>query len=466
MFKKNNYLIFLCVLLGGLKLISVSTTGFSLYGDEAQYWLWSKDLDFGYYSKPPLLSWTIWLFTSVFGDSFFALKSIPVFLYFFTSFLIYFFTQKLFNDRSLAVACSITFFLLPAASLSSFLLSTDSLLIFFWILSLIQVLQIKQNPNYTNFVILGILVGLTILTKYAGIYFIISIFLLFIIEKNYRLVFIKSKNKIFVSIICLFVVLLPNIIWNFQNDWLTLDHTAKNASLNTIRLNFAGLSNFIISQVIMIGPILFVGFVFYFFKTKKITNEEKFLISFALPALIIVLIESFLVRAHANWAAVSLVTLTIFFVGVLYKYNKMVFYISSYFNFLIGVALFVMIATTSSFSFFDRISGMKDFVSFLETKNSKKIENIVVVDRLLFASLKYENRYKKTIFYTPHEPGRDIVHHFQLKNSLPANFLKNFILIGEKKEVSYLKNKHTIKLIDSKLFKFSKTELKIYEVSF
>ena len=151
MFKKNNYLIFLCVLLGGLKLISVSTTGFSLYGDEAQYWLWSKDLDFGYYSKPPLLSWTIWLFTSVFGDSFFALKSIPIFLYFFTSFLIYFFTQKLFNDRSLAVACSITFFLLPAASLSSFLLSTDSLLIFFWILSLIQVLQIKQNPNYTNF---------------------------------------------------------------------------------------------------------------------------------------------------------------------------------------------------------------------------------------------------------------------------------------------------------------------------
>ena len=30
-----------------------------LYPDEAQYWLWSRTLDFGYFSKPPMVAWTI-----------------------------------------------------------------------------------------------------------------------------------------------------------------------------------------------------------------------------------------------------------------------------------------------------------------------------------------------------------------------------------------------------------------------
>ena len=34
------------------KITAVYFTEFSLYGDEAQYWLWSQTLDLGYYSKP------------------------------------------------------------------------------------------------------------------------------------------------------------------------------------------------------------------------------------------------------------------------------------------------------------------------------------------------------------------------------------------------------------------------------
>ena len=130
--KKNNYLIGLCLLFGILKLISILTTTFNLYGDEAQYWLWSKELSFGYYSKPPLLSWLIRLITSVFGDSFLVLKTIPVILYCVTSYLIFIFSKNLFNNFSLAFCCALTFFLLPSVSLSSFLLSTDILLILFW----------------------------------------------------------------------------------------------------------------------------------------------------------------------------------------------------------------------------------------------------------------------------------------------------------------------------------------------
>ena len=33
--------------------------------DEAQYWHWSQNLDFGYFTKPPLIAWTIGLSTKI-----------------------------------------------------------------------------------------------------------------------------------------------------------------------------------------------------------------------------------------------------------------------------------------------------------------------------------------------------------------------------------------------------------------
>ena len=42
-----------------LRLAVLFITPLELYPDEAQYWLWSRTLDFGYFSKPPMIAWLI-----------------------------------------------------------------------------------------------------------------------------------------------------------------------------------------------------------------------------------------------------------------------------------------------------------------------------------------------------------------------------------------------------------------------
>ncbi|MDD3837175.1 MAG: 4-amino-4-deoxy-L-arabinose transferase, partial [Phenylobacterium sp.] len=42
------------------RLMVLFDSPLELYPDEAQYWLWSRTLDFGYFSKPPVVAWTIW----------------------------------------------------------------------------------------------------------------------------------------------------------------------------------------------------------------------------------------------------------------------------------------------------------------------------------------------------------------------------------------------------------------------
>ena len=56
---KNFILFFIILVLLTIKVVSIKFTNFNLFGDEAQYWLWSKELDFGYFSKPPFLAWAI-----------------------------------------------------------------------------------------------------------------------------------------------------------------------------------------------------------------------------------------------------------------------------------------------------------------------------------------------------------------------------------------------------------------------
>ena len=42
-----------------IRLVGLRYSAVDLFFDEAQYWVWSRDLAFGYFSKPPLLAWII-----------------------------------------------------------------------------------------------------------------------------------------------------------------------------------------------------------------------------------------------------------------------------------------------------------------------------------------------------------------------------------------------------------------------
>ena len=60
--RDQDYGPWLLIILGALlviRLVVVYLAKTDLFFDEAQYWLWSRDLAFGYFSKPPLIAWLI-----------------------------------------------------------------------------------------------------------------------------------------------------------------------------------------------------------------------------------------------------------------------------------------------------------------------------------------------------------------------------------------------------------------------
>ena len=457
----NNMFGFAIFLLIILKITAIYFTDFSLYGDEAQYWLWSQTLDLGYYSKPPLLAWFLGGYSGLFGDSFVSLKTFPIVIYFFISYAIYKLCLNLSFDKNNAKLSALSFLIIPAATLSSFLISTDLLLLLFWTISMVLLLKVIKTNSTLSFFLLGLFLGLGFLAKYAAIYFLLSLFLLLVLDRRSLKAFTSNPLGILIFILSFIMVLLPNILWNFNNGWITLAHTSDNANLRNLNPNFYEPIKFLGSQILMVGPFLFIFFI-YFLKNFRFDYENKFLLIFSLPIILIVLIESFLVRANANWAAPALISLFILMFRLINKSSLLK--INFIFNYLVAVFLFFSILNSSKNNIFDRITGVKEF-----SKNISDIieeKDIVVSDRIIFSNIAYQLRNKENLILMPYEKSTLITNHFQMSSALNIDRKDDFFLLGDQDNISYLSNKTKIKLIKEFDVPFSSEPLKLYEIYF
>tara|TARA_Y100001970_G_scaffold294292_1_gene449906 strand:+ start:7817 stop:9202 length:1386 start_codon:yes stop_codon:yes gene_type:complete len=459
----TRFFIFSALALLFLKVCGAYYTNFSLYGDEAQYWLWSQNLDLGYYSKPPLLAWFLFGHIGLFGDSFFSLKMFPILIYFLISFAFYKLCLELGLSKNNSIVCSLSFLLIPAATLSSFLVSTDLLLLLFWVLSLTKILEIRKKDTLINFFLLGIFLGLAFLAKYAAVYFFLSLLILIFIDTKSLNTFTENKLKWLFFLLVFTIIILPNIYWNINNGWVTFSHTSDNINLKNININFKEPLIFLIAQILMIGPVLFVSF-FFFFKFFSLDYENKLLLIFSLPVVVIVLIESFLVKANANWAAPALISLFILFFRTVIKKNQYLILVNYIANYVIAVFLFTSILVSSDIKIFDRIRGVDDFVSeVLKTAGDK---DLVSTDRIIFSNISYITRNMPNKIYMPYISGEAITNHFQISSPLHKNKVDDFYLIGNKGDISYLINLYQSNLIREFDVPFNSENIKLYEIVF
>ncbi|MDC0498203.1 glycosyltransferase family 39 protein [Alphaproteobacteria bacterium] len=457
----NKILSFAVFFLIVFKIVAIYFTEFSLYGDEAQYWLWSQTLDLGYYSKPPLLAWFLGGYSILFGDSFVSLKIFPILIYFFISYAIYKLCLNLSFDKKKAKLCALSFLIIPATSLSSFLISTDLLLLLFWATSMVLLLKVIKTNLTINFFLLGLVLGLGFLAKYAAIYFLLSLLLLLFLDRTSLKSFRNNPLGVLVFLLSLIVVLLPNILWNFTNGWITFSHTSDNANLQNLNLNLYEPIKFFGSQILMVGPVLFIFFIF-FLKNFRLDYENRFLLIFSLPIILIVLIESFLVRANANWAAPALISVFIILFRLVNKGSLLK--INFIFNYLITFFLFFSILITSENKVFDRITGVGKFSNNLS--DIIKDKDIVISDRIIFSNIAYQLRKKENLIFMPYEMNAPITNHFQMSSALNIDRKNDFFLLGDLSNISYLSNKKKNKLIKEFDVPFSSEPLKLYEIYF
>lgn len=112
------------------RLVALFRTPLELYPDEAQYWLWSRTLDFGYYSKPPAIAWAIWASTAVGGDAE-AWVRLPSGLFQAGATFVVFLIGRRLYTPAVGFAAAALYGLMPGIQLSALVAATDAPMLFF-----------------------------------------------------------------------------------------------------------------------------------------------------------------------------------------------------------------------------------------------------------------------------------------------------------------------------------------------
>ena len=283
-----------------LRLGALLLTQADVFVDEAQYWLWGQNLDFGYYSKPPLIAWVIRATTDLAGsDSAFWIRvPAPVF-HGATAMILGAWAARLFDVRT-AFWTAIGYATLPIVAVGSIMISTDTIMAPFLAAGLLFYWRLLDRDRATDGLISGAMIGAAFLAKYAGVYFFIGAALAAIIVPGRR----PSLANAAAFLAAFALVISPNILWNFANDLTTAQHTLDNASWirdagNGALLHPVALLEFFATQFAVAGPVLFAALLM---ATRSPDRRIRALLLFSLPVIALVCIQALLSRAYGNWA--------------------------------------------------------------------------------------------------------------------------------------------------------------------
>lgn len=285
-------------------------SGYDLYSEEAQYWVWGQYPDWSYYSKPPLTGWINTL-TTVFPHHDVVVRLTALAFGIATLWVCFRLALELFDDHRIArwavvILSASPFFILP----STFFL-TDTPLLLFWLLTFLMFFRALRRKSARDWIYAGLCFGFGCLSKYAMFFF------LFAVAGLWPSLQRRQGRGLLVMVVTGATLFLPVVIWNLRHDWVSVRHVnalATNGQEFSWRSSAIYILEFLAGIVGMISPFLLLLFLSRDFRQTivALVSERRSLQMLLYPAIFTVAIFfliSVFKRTEVNWPAVTYATL-------------------------------------------------------------------------------------------------------------------------------------------------------------
>jgi len=294
-----------------LRLAAVRLSPLQLYPDEAQYWLWSQQLDFGYFTKPPLIAWLIRA-TTIWGDAEPMVRLSSPLLHGAAGLFLFCAARRLYSS-GVGLASLLVYTLMPAVQLGSFVMTTDTPLVAclagaLWAYAAMQTgeVQTGEGKHWRAAAGLGIALGFAFLAKYAALYAVIGIVAHLALSREARRAW--TWQAIVAAVVGFTVLAAPNLVWNAVHRFASFGHLKQEAAWGARHGGVLEALAFLGNQFGVFGPVPFavlLGGAIWLGVRKKLQAADVLLLCWATPVLLIVLVQAFIAGAKANWAVVA-----------------------------------------------------------------------------------------------------------------------------------------------------------------
>jgi 4-amino-4-deoxy-L-arabinose transferase-like glycosyltransferase len=248
------------------------------------YMAMSQQLDWGYKEVPPLIAGISWISHTFLGDGVFAMRVLPCIASALVVFMTGLFVIAM-NGRRFAiiVACS-AMVVSPSFLSSGYLLQPVVFDQLFWVVSAFLIVKHIQTRKNHYLYLLGVAVGVGMLTKYTIALFVIALIGALLISSQRKI--LLNRAWIISSVIA-FVIFLPNLIWQVKHELPVL---AYMSGLNSKKLSYIDPVSFILQLLIThaSASVIWLSGLIYLFYTRS--NKRYMFLAYAFLFVICILL--------------------------------------------------------------------------------------------------------------------------------------------------------------------------------
>jgi hypothetical protein len=313
----SNKKIWLLIILTSLIRMIVAGS-LELGNDEVYYQTYAQHLQWNYFDHPPMVALLIRLSTfNLFFHHEFFIRLGSIFCAATGTFLIYKIGSRINNQRTgwiVAILYNTSFYTSVIAG--TFILP-DSPLVVFWLLSMYFMICILENEATQKdltvlFILLGICIGLCIMSKLHGVFLWFGFCGYIIFHRRYLLRFYMLWISGLISI----MIMYPIYKWNLENHFITYNYHQG-------RISFWGNSpdpNHLMQQVLgsffYSNPVNFIIYILTLYalykrKIKKLPKNYPLFLWLSLPLIGVLLFTSLFNETLPHWSGPAYLSLMI-----------------------------------------------------------------------------------------------------------------------------------------------------------
>ena len=201
-------------------LFLIAGNSYGYFRDELYFLACAEHLAFGYPDHAPLSVWIARLSREVFGDALYAVRFLPALAGALKIVLTGWIVREFGGKHCAVLLACLCVLVAPVYLVSDNLLSMNTYEPLFWTgCALAYVLAVKrENPRY--WLLFGALAGLGLMNKHSLVFFGLAFVVGLIFTEDRK--FFTDKFFWLAGAIA-FIIFLPNLIWQYQNNWATLE---------------------------------------------------------------------------------------------------------------------------------------------------------------------------------------------------------------------------------------------------
>ena len=218
--------------------------------DEAYYWMFGQNLDWGFFDHPPMVALMTFLGSVLFNGTL-GVRLITSIMSAFTAY----FTWLLLPEESrkkdgVALIFTLVFMASPLMNLYGFITTPDVPLLFFTGAYLLIFKRFHREQNIRNSLLLGLMMSMLIYSKYHGI-----LVILISAMAHYRLF---RKPWIWLAGIFGVLLYLPHLWWQYDHDFVSFKY---HLFYRSTEFEWSNILEYLLNFILVMNPFLVYFFI-------------------------------------------------------------------------------------------------------------------------------------------------------------------------------------------------------------